>query len=454
MTSKKQIAHGMRTFTIIWFGQLISTLGSGLTSFALGVWIYEETGSVTLFAISLLMWSLPTVLLSPISGVLADRWDRRMVMMLADSISGLATLFIGAMAFTGHLEVWHIYIAQVFLSAGEAFQWPAYSAATSLIVPKEHLGRAAGMTQIGGAISNLISPAIAGVLFLAAGLEVIILIDIFTYLFALSTLLFVRFPQPERSEEGKEVGESFFQQTLFGWRYLLAHRPLFTLLLIYAAMNFLLSLTNPLLTPMLLEITTVDMLGYMTTISGAGFLAGTLLMSTWGGPKRRIHGLFAGGVGIAISQVLIGVFTSIPSLIGARALQLLSLPIANGSSQAIWQSKVAPDVQGRVFAARRMLAHIVTPIAYVLSGPLSEYVFEPLMAEGGALGGTFVGRTIGVGPGRGLALVFAITGVLFLCMVMTYWLSPRVWRLEIEMPDAIPTASPADTEAPAEAMAT
>jgi DHA3 family macrolide efflux protein-like MFS transporter len=446
MAPQRQIARGMRTFTIIWFGQLISTLGSGLTGFALGVWIYEQTDSVTLFAVSMLVWTLPAILLAPVAGMLADRWDRRKLMILADSMAGLATLSIGALAFSGSLEVWHIYIAQVFLAAAETFQWPAYSAATSLIVPKEHLGRAAGMTQIGGAISNLVSPAVAGALYLTAGLEAIVLIDFITYLFALSTLLAVRFPQPEPTEEAAAGKGTFFQEALFGWRYLWEYRPLFTLLMIYAVLNFLFGLQNPLLTPMLLELTTVDVLGFITAASGVGLLAGTLVMSTWGGPKRRIHGIFFGGLGSGIAGILTGMFTSIPLLIGARFLLLFSLPIANGCSQAIWQSKVAPDVQGRVFAARRMLSHMIMPISYALAGPLSEYAFEPLMAEGGALANTFVGQIVGVGPGRGLAFVFVVTGLMFALMVISYRLLPHVWRLELEIPDAIPPEVPEEPE--------
>ena len=153
--------QGMRTFMIIWSGQLVSTIGSGLTSFALGVWIYQETGSTTLFALNLLAYTLPNLLLSPIAGALADRWDRRLLMILSDTGAGISTLIIAILAFTQNLEIWHIYLATAFNAGFSTFQWPAYSAATTLLVPKNQLGRAGGMLQVGEAVSQLITPAIA-----------------------------------------------------------------------------------------------------------------------------------------------------------------------------------------------------------------------------------------------------------------------------------------------------
>ena len=144
--------RGMLTFSTIWFGQLISTIGSGLTAFALGVWVYQREQSVTLFALTLLAATLPNVLLSPIAGALADRWNRRTVMILSDVGAGLSTLSIALLFFSGQLQTWHVYVAVAANAAFNSLQWPAYSAATTMLVPKEHLGRAGGMVQIGEAI--------------------------------------------------------------------------------------------------------------------------------------------------------------------------------------------------------------------------------------------------------------------------------------------------------------
>jgi len=429
--------RGMRTFTTIWFGQLISTLGSGLTGFALGIWIYEETGSATLFAISMLVWILPNILLSPVAGVIADRWDRRIVMILSDSMAGAATLFIFAVLSTGLLKVWHIYFAQVFFSAANTFQWPAYSAATSLMVPKEQLGRAGGMSQIGQAISTLASPAIAGALFVTAGLQAILLIDALTFLFALGTLVAVRFPQPAATKDRDKPG-SFFQEALYGWKYIRARAGLFSLLIVFAGMNFLFSMVFPLITPMLLEMASPDVVGYVNSSFGVGTMAGTLVMSAWGGPKRRIYGIVLGEAltGLSVLLMGIGMGLSIPIVAVAGFGMMFAMPISNGCSQAIWQSKVAPDVQGRVFAARTMIAFSIMPVSYLLAGPLSDLVFDPLLVTGGPLAGS-LGRVFGVGPGRGTSLMFVLWGMLYMLLVLAILTHPRIRRLEIEIPDTI-----------------
>jgi MFS family permease len=434
---QSRITKDMRTFFVIWSGQLVSTIGSGLTGFALGVWIYQETGSVTLFALNMLAYALANLLVSPIAGVLVDRYDRRWVMILSDTGAGLATLSIALLYVTGNLEVWNIILATAFTSAFSAFQWPAYSAVTTLLVPKEQLGRAGGMVQIGEAISQLLAPAVAGVLFVTIGLGGVILIDFVTYLFAVLTLLIVRVPSPERSEAGEEGKGSIWQEAIFGWRYISARAGLLGLLLIFAAFNFVSGLIMPLITPLILDMASPDLLGYVFSIAGAGMLVGTLVMSAWGGPKRRIHGVLGFLMLSGFFTSILGISPFIPFLAAAGFGLLFTLPIINGSSQAIWQSKVAPDVQGRVFSVRRMIAMSMTPLAYIVAGPLADNVFRPLLVEGGALAGS-VGQLIGVGPGRGTGFMFMVIGALSILVAAAGYLNPRVRNVEDELPDVMP----------------
>ena len=440
MTQKTE-SHGMRTFVFVWFGQLVSTIGSGLTGFALGVWVYQETGSTTLFAMNMLAYAIPNLVVSPFAGALVDRYDRRKIMILSDSGAGLVTLSVAALLVTGNLEVWHVFLATAASATFTTFQWPAYSATTTLLVPKEQLGRAGGMVQIGEAVSQLLAPAAAGALFVTTGLQGVVLIDFITYLIAVGTLLFVRFPQPETTKEGEESKGTLLSEAVYGWKYIAARSGLLGLLLIFAAFNFLNSLTNPLLAPMVLDMTTADVVGYLFSIVGVGMLIGTLVMSVWGGPKRRIHGvlfflflagLFTMGFGISASLTVMAV---------AGFLLMLVLPVINGSSQAIWQSKVAPDVQGRVFAVRRMIAWSIIPIAYVLAGPLNDKIFKPLLVEGGTLANTIVGEIVGVGPSRGTGLLFIVIGLLSALVALSGYLSPRVRNVEDELPDVITEAS-------------
>ena len=430
----------MLTFTIIWAGQLVSTLGSGLTSFALGVWIYQTTGSDTSFSVNLLIWVLPNILLSPLAGVIGDRWDRRRVMMLSDTGAGLSSLLVAIILLTGDLQVWHVYLATFFNASFAAFQWPAFSAATSLLVPKQHLGRASGMTQTSEAISNLAAPALAGALFVSVGLKAILLIDILTYLVALATLLSIRFPPvarpslPETGEEDRAGIAGFFREASYGWRYILARPGLLGLLSVFAFQNFLLNLTFPLLTPLLLDMTSPDVLGYVNSISSVGMLAGAVLMSGWGGPSRRIYGILVAETLIGLCTMLTGLRPSIPLITAAGFGLMLAAPVSQGCSQAIWQTRVAPGVQGRVFSIRRMIAFSIIPFAYLFAGPLAERVFEPMMAEGGRLAPT-LGLLLGVGSGRGIGLIFVLIGALYVLVASLFLLLPRIRRLEIEIPD-------------------
>lgn len=442
MATQARAAQGMRTFTVIWAGQLASTLGSGLIGFALGLWLYETTGSETLFAISMLVYVLPNIALAPVAGVVADRWDRRLVLILADGLAGLGTLFVAAMFFTGRLAVWHVYIAAFLDSAANTFQWPAYGAATSLLVPKEHLGRASGMTQIAQALGQLITPAAAGALYVSAGLEAIIAVDLATLLIALATLLAVRFPQPERSAEGEAARGSVVREALFGWQYIRARAGLLGLLTVFALTNFLGSLTSPLIVPLVMNASTPDVAGYVFSISGIGMLLGTLAMSAWGGPQRRIYGIVLFDSIAGLSFALMGLRPSVPLIAAALFVGLLTMPITNGCSQAIWQSKVATDVQGRVFSVRRMIAFSIMPLAYLAAGPLAEGVFEPLLMPGGALASTFVGQVLGVGQGRGTGLMFLVAGLLNVMITNVILIHPRIRRLELELPDALPEPLP------------
>lgn len=428
------IPREMRTFTFIWLGQLVSTLGSGLSGFALGVRVYDSTRSTTLFAISLLVYILPTILVAPVAGVLADRWDRRRVMILSDSLAGAATLGILLIVFTSELQIWQIYIAQFLLSTANTFQWPAYTAATSQLVPKEQLGRAAGMSQVGEAISSLISPAVAGALYVTAGLKLILSIDILTYLFALATLLLVRFPKPMATDEGAQGQGSFLKEALYGWHYLRQRPGLLHLQMVWAVINFTASVSIALFTPMILEITTPDVLGYITSIASIGFLLGTLVMSAWGGPKRKIFGTYTFESVIGLSFVITGLSASIPLVTAGYWLGLFAMPITNGCTQAIWLRKVAQDVQGRVFAVRRMIAFSMIPLAYLASGPLSEKVFIPLLVEGGPLADS-LGRVFGTGPGRGIGLMYCCFGLLYMLIAQVVILDPRIRRMELELPD-------------------
>ena len=244
---------GMRTFLIIWIGQVISIVGSSLTNFGLGVWIFQETGDATPFALTVLFGSLPRVVLLPVAGSLADRWNRRWLMILADTGNALATLAIVLLLSFGSLEVWHIYVLSAIGSALGTFQQPAYQASITMLVPKRHLARANGLVQTADALGGILAPLLAGFLFVAIGLGGIVLIDFATYFFAVFALLLVRIPQPTLDPSAEEEKGTVARDVRFAWRYLRERPGLLGLLFYYASVNFFLSAVFVLSGPLLLS---------------------------------------------------------------------------------------------------------------------------------------------------------------------------------------------------------
>ncbi|KAA3642402.1 MAG: MFS transporter [Chloroflexi bacterium] len=429
----------MRTFLTIWVGQVISVLGSGLTNFALGVWIFQQTGEATPFALTVLFGNLPQVLLSPLAGALIDRWNRRLVLIVADTGSALTTFGAFLLLLNGELQVWHIFIIAAVGSVFQGFQEPAYMASITMLVPKEQLGRASGMVQMGQALTSLISPLLAGFLFVAIGLEGIILVDFATFFFAIGALLFVRIPQPKSSVESAE-GEkpSVWQDAAYGWRYVRERQGLFGLLWYFAMVNFFLNFSSVLAPPMILSFADADALGLVQAAGGLGMLLGSIIMSAWGGPKRAILGVIGFISLIGVGFLIMGLQASILVISAGIFIGLFAIPIAAGTSQVIFQRKVAPDVQGRVFAIRAMISRSMMPLAFLLAGPLADRVFIPMLSPGGGLSDSIFAALVGVGAGRGIGLLFVFSGAFVVLVSILAFANPRIRNVESELPDLLP----------------
>lgn len=421
-------------FLLTWLGQVVSLVGSGLTRFALGVWVYQRTGSVSLFALILLFGVLPGILAAPFAGTLVDRWDRRRVMIFSDAGAAAGVLALLVLLLAGRLELWHIYAAVAVSSTMESFQAPAYTAAITLLIPKRHYTRASGMVQFAHAAANILSPLLGGVLVVTVGIRGVLLVDLATFLFAMAMLLLVRFPSPPRRSAGA-APTSILEEILYGWRYIAARRGLLGLLLVYASVNLFSGMAHASFTPMVLEFASADVLGVISGIGGAGMLAGSVLMMTWGGPGRRVHGILGFGFLLGLFTLLTGLRPS-PALVAATSFGMFfTLPFIGGCDMAIWQAKTSPDVQGRVFATRRMVALSTVPVAYLLAGPLADRVFKPLLVPGGPLAES-LGPVFGVGPGRGLGLLFVAVGAAVMLVASLSYLIPRIRDVEESLPDA------------------
>jgi len=405
---------GMLAFTTIWIGQVVSLLGTAMSQFALTLWTYEVTGRATPLAMLGFFFVTPMVLLGPFIGVLVDRGNRKLMMMVSDLAAGLTTLIVLVLYATGSLQIWHLYLTVTITGIFQGFQWPAYSAAISLMLPKEQYGRANGMMSMAGNGSAVFAPILAGALIGPLGLGGILLVDLVSAVVAVGALFFIHVPQPGRTEAGREGEGHFFKEAAYGFRYILARPSLLGLQTVFLVGNFFSGLSFAVQAPMILGRTGNDelILGTVQSAGAIGGVVGALAMSVWGGPKRRVHGVLLGWFSIGLlGQTLLGLGQALPVWIGAMFLGTFFGPIVNGSNQAIWQAKVAPDVQGRVFMARQFIAWLVLPLSQLLAGPLADRVLEPAMAQGGSLAPVF-GPFVGTGAGAGIALTFVVTGLL------------------------------------------
>jgi DHA3 family macrolide efflux protein-like MFS transporter len=428
----------MLGFTIVWAGQLVSVMASSMTQFALTIWAYQETGSAMALGAMQTAFVIPFLLLTPFAGVWVDRYNRKMMMMVSDLVAVSATCGILLLSLTGHLQIWHLYVAAAVNGLGNAFQWPAYSAAISTMIPKENYNRANGMMSLIESGPGVLAPILAGLLLPVIHLTGILTIDVVTFLLAIASLLTVHIPQPPRTVEGQAGQGNLFQEAAFGFRYIFARKGLLGLLLFFICLNFVIGLAGSVAIPFILART-----GNNSAISGAvesafaiGAVLGGLIVSLWGGFKRQMKNIFLGEAltGLIILS-LFGLGRGLPVWIVAGVLGNIFPVFVNGASQSIWQAKVAPDVQGRVFSARRMIAFITGPITPILAGALADYVTEPAMQAGGGLAHIF-GWLVGTGPGSGMALQFFLAGIVYMTIVLVVYLFfPVVRNLEDNLPD-------------------
>lgn len=444
----KRRPTGMVAFTVVWLGQMISLLGTGMTRFALTIWAWQTTGEATALALVGFFSFGPTVLLSPVAGALVDRWNRKLVMMFSDLAAGLATIVILLLFASGNLQMWHLYLAGAFAGAFEAFQFPAYSAAVTTMLPKRQYTRANGMLGLLEPASQIASPLLAGFLLAITDLSVILVIDVITFSVAIGLLLLVHIPQPMITEAGRRSRSNLWQESLYGFRYIFERPSLLGLQLIFLAGNFVASGALILLPAFILARANNDqiVLGSVQSMFGIGGVVGGVLLSLWGGPKRRIHGVLIGwALGGLFEGVLMGLGRALSLWSISAFLSGLFIPFINGSNQAIWQAKVAPDVQGRVFAARRLVAQISFPLALLLAGPLADHVFGPAMMPGGGLTPIF-GRIIAAGPGAGMGLMLVIVGLIMALIGLSGYAFPVIRNVEDLLPDhdMVPDAPPTD----------
>lgn len=426
----------MRSFFIVWAGQVFSLLGSAMSRFALTIWAYQVTGQATSLTTMAFFAFGPEVFMSPFAGALVDRWNRKLTMALADIATGVSTVIMLVLLLLGKLQIWHVYIAVAFAGFFTSFQWPAYSASISLMVPKTQYARASAMISLAESGTGILAPLLAASLIGIIGVAGIFGLDILTLFLALGALLIARVPQPQQSVEGKKAQGSFLKESFFGFKYIFTRPSLLGLQTVFLLGNMLSGIGGILVSPMVLAKTgqNATILGATESLGGLGGVLGGIILSLWGGPKKKTHGVFLGwALSSLFGLFLIGIGGNFFWWAAGMFMGAFISPVINASNQAIWQSKVPPDIQGKVFSIRRLIAQVVSPISMLVAGPLADRIFEPLMKKAAPL--SLLGRIFGTGPGSGMALLIAFMGLLVFFVGLSGYFVPAIRNVEKIVPD-------------------
>ncbi len=364
-------------FFAIWTGQALSLFGSRIAMFALIWWVTETTGSATVLALASLFAMLPQIVLGPIAGAYVDRWNRRVVMIVADGLIALVSLWLAFLFWSGQVQVWHVYVIMLARELGGIFHWPAMQASTSLMVPREHLARVSGVNQALYGTLNIIGPALGALLLAAVAMQHIMLLDVFTALLAILPLFVVRIPQPERAPSGSDgQPASIWADLREAGRYLSGWKGL--LILTGLAMLVKIALTPAFsLLPILVTRHFGGQAGElagMESAFGVGLVLGGLLLGLWGGFKRRIYTTMLGITALGVCMTLLGLLPpgGLTIAIGALFVMGGAAAMTDGPLFAILQGTVAPEMQGRVFMLFGSLVTLTSPIGLAIAGPVTD----------------------------------------------------------------------------------
>ncbi len=396
---------------LLWSGELISAIGSGLTSFGLGVYVYQQTGKVSEMALVTLLAFLPSLLLSAPAGVLADRYDRRLLMVIGDSLSAVGLVFILICMLRGKAQLWQICVGVGISSMFSSLLEPSYRATVTDLLTEEQYTKASGLVQTAGSAKNLISPIIAGYLLIVSDIKLLLVIDISTFFVTVISTLAVR--RGLKSKERVQVN-SFIQEFQDGWKVISQKRGVLILVITTSVMTCFLGFIQTLSAPMILAFSDSASLGTVETICASGMLATSIIVGVVPIKKGYVRLLSASLFGAGLFMAGFGLRENIVLVCTMGFLFFAMLPLANTSLDYLVRTNISNAVQGRAWGLIGLISQLGYVVAYAFSGVLSDYVFTPLLRDGGALAGT-VGKVIGTGNGRGTGLQIIISGLL-LCV--------------------------------------
>ncbi len=412
---KSDVDNSSLRFLIIWAGQLISSIGSGLTAFALGTYVFQLTGSATTYSLILLSAFLPALLLKPIGGTLADRINRKKLMIIGDFGSAMGLIFIIAMMFIGIKNLWVIYLGTIISSIFVALQNPAYKASVTDLINKDFYSKASGLLQLAESSKYLISPIISGFLLRIMDVKEILIVDAVSFLIAIFPVCLIKKNYTERKQT--VTAQHFVDDFMDGFRYLLTKKEILLLISIISFVAFFIGLLQALLGPMILSFASPQTFGISQTVATTGMLIGSFFIGVFGKSNKKVQllsfslicsGLFFSLLGISENIIIITLF---------GFLFFLALPLVNASLDVLVRSNVENYMQGRIWSIVSLISQLGMAIAFGIAGYLADDIFNPLLKPAGTLASS-IGVFIGIGDARGIGLIFIISGLFVITIAM------------------------------------
>lgn len=361
---------------MLWISQAISLFGSAVVEFSLAWYLTIETGSATVLATAMLAAFVPQILLGPVIGSLVDRWNRKRIMITADLSIAAITVVLVLLFMLDAVQIWHIYAAMVLRSVGQTFHFPAMLAAIPMIVPENQLSRASGLNQLLQGVITIAGPPAGAFLLGLLKMQYVLAVDILTAVIAVSCLLPLAIPQPEKTT--LSARPSLTADMKAGFRYIFAWRGMMALIGVSMIITFFLMPVFTLLPILVTEYLEGDVLklGWLNSAFGIGMIAGGLVLGAWGGFRRRmltcLMGLTVAGVA-TVGLGTVSLYFFLPGMISSFLVGL-GLAFTNGPIMALMQARIDKDMQGRVFSLFNSMASVATPLGLAFAGPVADAI--------------------------------------------------------------------------------
>jgi MFS family permease len=426
-------AFGVTTYYVLLLAQAISLLGSQISGLAVSIAIFRQTGHATPLALVAVFLATPRIVLGGFAGALADRFDRRRIMLLANVGYVVTSGLLLASFASGAFQLWHLYVLVLAGAVCTALEAPAFQASVAMLVPDSNRDRANAIGMLSGPAAGVLAPTIAGLLYAIIGVVGAISLDLATFVVALVTLVAIRIPMPAQTAEGRAMLASIWRQAFDGFRYLRARPPLLGFCGCFAVVNFFVLGVLVLEVPYILDRTgNVAVLGATMGAVNFGAVAGAVAMAVWGGTRPRIHTVMLGAAAVGVFLALAGVSQAALPIAASLFMLMFANPFIEAAAMSILQAKTAPDLQGRVFAAVGQITALLRPAAYLVAGPLADRVFEPGRR---APAWRLVAWLVGADQGAGIGLMFVVGGTLTLFLILAVYGLPVIRRMEATLPD-------------------